>query len=138
MLFRSSLKYKNPDEREKQIIESIAQSCVFIGENVGAKVISTITHSGTTARRIAKFRPKVPIFAFTESQKIRRQLNLVWGVRSVRLDELFDTDKSVKLMENYLGDCGQVRVGERIVIATGIPTAKRGHTNAITISTIKE
>ncbi len=134
----NSLKYKNPDEKEKQIIESIAQSCVFIGENVGAKVISTITHSGTTARRIAKFRPKVPIFAFTESQKIRRQLNLVWGVRSVRLDELFDTDKSVKLMENYLRDCGQVRVGERIVIATGIPTAKRGHTNAITISTIKE
>lgn len=133
----NSLSYVKPGEEEKQIIESIASSCIFIADNVGAKVISTITHSGSTARRVAKFRPKVPIFAFTESQKIRRQLNLVWGVRSVRLAELFDTDQSVKLMETYLKDNGQVRPGERVVIATGIPTAKRGHTNMLTISTIK-
>lgn len=136
-LLYNSLEYVKPNNEEKQIIESIASSCIFVADNVGAKVISTITHSGSTARRIAKFRPKVPIFAFTESQKIRRQLNLVWGVRSVRLDELFDTDKSVKLMENYLRDNGQVKVGERVVFATGIPTAKRGHTNSIIISTIE-
>lgn len=105
----NSLEYRKPTLEEKQIIESIAHSCIFMANNVGAKVISTITHSGSTARRIAKFRPNVPIFAFTESQKIRRQLNLVWGVRSVRLDELFDTDKSVALMENYLKDVGQVK-----------------------------
>jgi pyruvate kinase len=134
----NSLEYRKPTLEEKQIIESIAHSCIFMANNVGAKVISTITHSGSTARRIAKFRPNVPIFAFTESQKIRRQLNLVWGVRSVRLDELFDTDKSVALMENYLKDVGQVKPGERIVIATGIPLAKRGHTNMITVSTITE
>lgn len=134
----NSLDYRKPGLKEKQIIESIAHSCIFIANNVGAKVISTITHSGSTARRIAKFRPNVPIFAFTESQKIRRQLNLVWGVRSVRLDELFDTDKSVALMENYLKDVGQVKPGERLVIATGIPLAKRGHTNMITVSTITE
>ena len=136
-LLYNSLQYAKPVNEEKQVIESIANSCIFVADNVGAKVISTITHSGSTARRIAKFRPRVPIFAFTESQKIRRQLNLVWGVRSVRLDELFDTDKSVKLMENYLCDCGQVKVGERVVFATGIPTAKRGRTNSITISTIE-
>ena len=81
--------------------------------------------------------PRVPIFAFTESQKIRRQLNLVWGVRSVRLDELFETDKSVELMKNYLKDNGQVKSGDRVVIATGIPTSKRGHTNMMTVSTIE-
>jgi pyruvate kinase len=134
----NSLEYSNPGEYEKQIIESISHSCIFMADNVGAKVISTITHSGSTARRVAKFRPRVPIFAFTESQKIRRQLNLVWGVRSVRLDKLFDTDKSVELMKEYLKDNGQVKVNDRVVIATGIPTAKRGHTNMMTVSTIEE
>ncbi len=134
----NSLKYKNPEMQDKQIIESISQSCIFMADNVGAKVISTITHSGSTARRVAKFRPRIPIFAFTESQKIRRQLNLVWGVRSVRLDQLFDTDKSVELMKDYLKDNGQVKKGDRVVIATGIPTAKRGRTNMITISTIED
>lgn len=132
----NSLEYKKPNAKEKQIIESIAFSCISMADNVEAKVISTITHSGNTARRIAKFRPKMPIFAFTESQKVRRQLNLVWGVQSVRLDELFDTDKSVKIMEHYLEDRGMVKASDRIIIATGMPIAKRGQTNMIKVSTI--
>lgn len=133
-----SLKYKKPDWKEKQIIESLAYSCVTLAENVDAKAISTITHSGNTAKRIAKFRPRVPIIAFTESQIVRRQLNLVWGVQSVRLDEIFDTDMSVKMMEDYLVKHGMVNKGDRIIIATGMPLAKRGRTNMIKVSTIDE
>lgn len=131
-----SLKYRKPDWKEKQVIESLAYSCVTIADNVEAKAISTITHSGNTARRIAKFRPKVPIIAFTESQIVRRQLNLVWGVESVRIDEIFDTDLSVKMMEDYLAESGKVNAGDRVIIATGIPLAKRGRTNMIKVSTI--
>jgi len=133
-----SLKYKKPDWKEKQVIESLAYSCVTLAENVDARAISTITHSGNTAKRIAKFRPRVPIIAFTESQIVRRQLNLVWGVQSVRLDEIFDTDMSVKMMEDYLVKNGMVNKGDRIIIATGIPLAKRGRTNMIKISTIDD
>ncbi|WP_138430380.1 pyruvate kinase [Fodinibius saliphilus] len=133
----SSLSYRKPEWKEKQVIESLAYSCVMLAENVDAKVISTITHSGSTARRIAKFRPGVPIVAFTESNKVRRQLGLVWGVRPVKIDEIFDTDKSVKLMEEYLQKHGLVTSGERVIIATGMPIAKRGRTNMIKVSTIE-
>lgn len=133
----NSLEYRKPEWKEKQVIESLAYSCVTIADNVEAKTISTITHSGNTARRIAKFRPKVPIVAFTENQKVRRQLNLIWGVYSVRMDELFDTDQSVKMMEDYLKDNGMVRQGDRIIVATGMPIAKRGRTNMIKVSTIE-
>ena len=133
----NSLGYRKPEWKEKQVIESLAYSCVTIADNVEAKAISTITHSGNTARRIAKFRPRVPIVAFTESQKVRRQLNLVWGVYSVRLDELFDTDRSVKMMEEYLLDNGMVKNGDRVIVATGMPIAKRGRTNMIKVSTIE-
>lgn len=133
-----SLKYKKPDWKEKQIIESLAYSCVTIADNIEAKAISTITHSGSTARRISKFRPRVPIVAFTESLIVRRQLNLVWGVQSVRLKEIFDTDISVKLMEDYLQNNGYVNSGDRVIIATGMPVAKRGRTNMIKVSTIDQ
>lgn len=133
----NSLGYRKPEWKEKQVIESLAYSCVTISDNVEAKAISTITHSGNTARRIAKFRPKVPIVAFTENQKVRRQLNLIWGVYSVRMDELFDTDQSVKMMEDYLRDNGMVKSGDRIIVATGMPIAKRGRTNMIKVSTIE-
>ncbi len=131
-----SLKYRKPDWKEKQIIESLAYSCVTIADNIEARAISTITHSGNTARRIAKFRPRVPIVAFTESLIVRRQLNLVWGVQSVRLNEIFDTDISVKLMEDYLRENGFVTAGDRVIIATGMPVAKKGRTNMVKVSTI--
>lgn len=133
----NSLGYRKPEWKEKQVIESLAYSCVSIAENVEAKVIATITHSGSTARRIAKFRPKAPIIAFTETDKIRRQLSLVWGVRPVKIDEIFDTDKSVRVMEQYLKENGMVSVGDRAIIATGMPIAKRGRTNMIKVSTIE-
>lgn len=131
-----SLDYRKPDWKEKQVIESLAYSCVTLAENVEAKAISTITHSGNTAKRIAKFRPKVPIIAFTESLKVRRQLNLVWGVSSVKIEQIFDTDRSVKMMEDYLTENGFVKEKDRVIIATGIPIAKRGRTNMIKVSTI--
>lgn len=133
----NSLGYRKPEWKEKQVIESLAYSCVMLGENVEAKVISTITHSGSTARRIAKFRPRVPIVAFTEEDKVRRQLGLVWGVSPVKIDEIFDTDKSVKLMEKYLKKHGMVDIGDRVIIATGMPIAKRGRTNMVKVSTIE-
>ncbi len=75
--------------------------------------------------------------AFTESDEVRRQLGLVWGVRPVKIDEIFDTDKSVKLMEDYLKNHGLVNIGERVILATGMPIAKRGRTNMIKVSTIE-
>ncbi|HKJ45750.1 MAG TPA: pyruvate kinase [Balneolales bacterium] len=132
----NSLTFQKPEWKEKQIIESLSYSCVRISEYVDAKVIATITHSGTTARRIAKFRPEVPIIAFTESQDVLRQLNLVWGVSPVRISQIFNTDKSVQVMEEHLKKVGLVSANDRVIIATGMPIAKRGRTNMIKISTI--
>lgn len=133
----NSLSYRKPEWKEKQIIESLAYSCVMLSENVDAKAISTITHSGSTARRIAKFRPHVPIIAFTESKKVQHQLALVWGVQPVKIDEIFDTDKSVRRMEKYLKKYGMADQGDRIIIATGMPVAKRGRTNMIKVSALE-
>ena len=133
----NSLEYRKPEWKEKQVIESLAYSCVMLAENVDAKVISTITHSGSTARRIAKFRPRVPIVAFTESDEVRKQLGMVWGVQPIKIDEIFDTDKSVKLMEEHLKDHGLVNKGDRAIIATGMPIAKKGRTNMVKVSTIE-
>ncbi|PAU93326.1 pyruvate kinase [Aliifodinibius salipaludis] len=133
----NSLEYRKPEWKEKQVIESLAYSCVMLAENVDAKVISTITHSGSTARRIAKFRPRVPIVAFTESDEVRQQLGMVWGVQPIKIDEIFDTDKSVKLMEEHLKNHGLVNKDDRAIIATGMPIAKKGRTNMIKVSTIE-
>lgn len=131
-----SLSFKRPEWKEKQVIEALCYSCSKLAEDVEASVIATITHSGTTARRIAKYRPNVPIVAFTESEIVARQLTLVWGVHSVKIDRLFDTDQSIERMEHYLLKHAWLNHGERAILSTGIPTAQKGRTNMIKISTI--
>lgn len=130
------LGFVRPRREEKQIIESLSYSTVIMAREVGARVIATITHSGMTAKRIAKYRPTMPIIAFTESDEVLRQLSLVWGVTGIKLEQLFDTDRSVRLMQDYLREHGHVIPGDRVVLATGIPVAKRGRTNMVTINTI--
>jgi pyruvate kinase len=132
----NSLKFRKPEWKEKQIVESLCYSTVRLAEDVNAKAIATLTHSGTTARRIAKYRPRVPVFAFTESKDVRRQLNLVWGVHSIKLSQIFDTDESVQRIEEHLVSKGFVQQGDRVIIATGIPISERGRTNMVKVSTI--
>lgn len=132
----NSLEFRKPDWEEKQVIESVAYSCVSMAENVGAVAIATITHSGSTARRISKFRPNVPIIAFTEEEIVRHQLNLVWGVQCMKVKELFDTDQSISRMEEALKEKGIVEKGQRVIFATGMPISKRGRTNMVMVKTI--
>lgn len=42
--------------------------------------IVAFTQSGTTARRIAKFRPQAPILAVTFDERTQRSLAANWGV----------------------------------------------------------
>ncbi|MDZ7690715.1 MAG: hypothetical protein U5K69_06205 [Balneolaceae bacterium] len=44
----NSLEYVKPEWKEKQIIESLAYSCISMSDNVEAKVIAAITQSGNT------------------------------------------------------------------------------------------
>lgn len=131
-----TLEFKKPDWKEKQVVESISYACMRLAQFVDAKLIAVLTHSGTTARRIAKYRPNVPIIAFTDNMEVRRQLNLVWGVQSVKIDELYDTDTSVQVIETYLKEKGLLNSGDRIIIATGMPMSEKGRTNMIKVATI--
>ncbi len=45
--------------------------------------ILAVTDSGFTARMISKYRPNLPIIALTPNLRTARELNLVWGVKSV-------------------------------------------------------
>jgi pyruvate kinase len=60
----------------------LAESAVRLATETGATAIVTPTHSGRTARLVARHRPKSEIWAFSASPSVRRQLALSWGVRS--------------------------------------------------------
>ncbi|HYW35492.1 MAG TPA: pyruvate kinase [Balneolaceae bacterium] len=134
----NSLEFRKPEWKKNQIPESMSNAAVSLARNVDAKIIGTLTQSGTTARRIAKFRPHVPVIAFTESFKVSNQLALVWGVTPVVIEAHSDTDRSIRLMENQLEKLGLVQHDDRVILTSGMPVAKRGRTNMVKVSTINE
>ena len=66
----------------------------------GAVAICCFTLSGTTARLLSHFRPRVPIIAFSPDQSIRRRLALYWGV----LPKVMEPVKNADLMAEMVSE----------------------------------
>ncbi len=50
--------------------------------------ILVITRGGYGARMIAKYRPPLPIIAITPSKRTAREMNLLWGVQPVHIENI--------------------------------------------------
>jgi pyruvate kinase len=68
-----------PGEPER----AVAAAAVELAEGVRARAIVTPTHSGRTARLVARLRPACPVVALSNSAPTRRRLALVGGVMSM-------------------------------------------------------
>ena len=70
------------------IPNAICQAVSTVARQLDAAAILPLTNSGATARNVSKFRPSTPILAITNDDKVARQLQLVWGVHPLLLDEM--------------------------------------------------
>lgn len=62
-------------EMKVEPAESVASSCVKTAIDLDAAMLVVLTETGTTARLLAKYRPDMPILAFTAAPDVARQLN---------------------------------------------------------------
>ena len=107
-------------------------ACTIAGE-CGFPVIVTMTHSGVTARGVSRFRPSARIVAFSPSDQTCRQLQLVWGVFPLLVEEFSSTDKMIANAEKQLLDRGLIDVGEYFVFTAGVPIGIAGSTNLLKV-----
>src|SRR5262245_2952035 len=85
-LYRSIIDASNPAE-ELTPAHAVAAAGADLAAAIGAKAVIGFTASGTTAARIARKRPPVPVLALTPDEKVARRLGLLWGVYSVVSDD---------------------------------------------------
>lgn len=129
------------DKKEKvsnTITNAISYSACSTSESLCSKAIFTPTASGYTAVAVSKYRPKAYIVAPTQSEKVARYLNLIWGVYPVIAEKPKTTDdllnNAIKVgKENKL-----IETGDIIVITAGIPVGVRGSTNMIKVHRVEE
>ena len=120
------------------INDAITHTCCLTAKDLNAKAILTATSSGRSARMICRFRPACPIAALTMREKVRRQLNLSWGVIPFLTGEVNSTDRIFSLSAEVALKERLVENGDTVVITAGVPLGKSGSTNLIKAQVIDE
>ena len=59
---------------------AIDEAAVKLSKDISAAGILSLTNSGNSVRKLAKYRPNKPIYAITHNSVVRHQLTLSWGV----------------------------------------------------------
>ena len=120
------------------INDAITHTCCLTAKDLNAKAILTATSSGRSARMICRFRPACHIAALTMHEKVRRQLNISWGVTPYLTGEVTSTDRIFSLATEVAVKEKLVQHGDVVVITAGIPLGKSGCTNLIKAQVIDE
>ncbi|MFO8100042.1 MAG: pyruvate kinase [Salinibacter sp.] len=124
-------------ERSGSVTESVSFTACRLAEQVGAKAVCCLTNSGATARSIARHRPSMPIYAFTDDVRVVGQLGVLWGTEAFHIPFQQDTDQGIARVLSVLRDHTLVEVGEYVVITVGMPLPERGRTNTVHVSKVR-
>jgi len=116
----------------QNVSEAVGEAACRAAATLNARAIAVFTQSGSTAALISRFRPPLPIIAFTPFAEIERRLALYWGVRTIRVGSLGGSEDQIRMVEETLLRAGY-RKGDIIVITMGSPIEARGSTNLMKV-----
>jgi pyruvate kinase len=132
-LYRSILNAAQQSGEEDTAPHAVAAAAADLAKAIHASAIVAFTSSGTTAARIARKRPKVPILAITSDQRVSRQLCLLWGAHSVLSKDIKTYEEMVdRATETALTEAFGKRA-DSIVVVAGIPFGEAGTTNNLRV-----
>jgi len=119
------------------ITHAVSYSAYTTAIHLKAKAVICPTYSGNTARMISMYRPNVQIIAVTSDEKVRRQMQLLWGVTPLFLKQETSTDilfyKSVIMAR----ELGIVNSKDLVVITAGVPLAEGSKTNLMKVQVVE-
>ena len=115
---------------------AIALSAVRMADSLQVARLIVFTGAGTSARYVSKCRPRTPILAMTTRDVVSRQLQVLYGVRTLVIPVATTTDEMFHLAEREALRHGQVKKGDLVVFVFGQPLSTPGGTNTIKIHTV--
>ena len=121
----------------RDIKNAVCLTACELAAHVGAAAVACLTSSGTTARALAKHRPRMPVYAFSDDPRIVGRLGVLWGTKVFTIPFQHDTDAGVRLVHKTLLREGLARQGDTIVICAGMPLHRKGSTNMVQVSRVE-
>jgi len=110
---------------ENALLENIRQkmvaSAVTLADSLQDSKLVVFTLQGRMARYASNLRPqRTPIFAFTPSEEVYRQLSLYWGTFPACIDFAAGPDRTISAAEKFLRKNKWATSGDRMVIVSDV------------------
>lgn len=122
----------------KRLSVAVAHTACILAKVVKARAIITFTETGSTALRVSKHRPGVPIYGVVTNNKTLRRLSLFYDVRPIKINAFRYIDEMILNTEKALSASGYLKKGDLVVITAGVPINIPGTTNLIKVHRIGE
>ncbi|WOK37680.1 pyruvate kinase [Sphingomonas sp. C3-2] len=111
--------------------DALAEASARIAVTVSAAALICFTTSGSTARRVARERPSVPLLALTPKLATARHMGLLWGVHAVQTRDVGSFEEMVAKAKRIALRTGIAKAGDRLVLMAGVPFGTPGATNVL-------
>ncbi len=121
---------------QPQMDELISYNACHTAQRLGAVAIVAFTQSGSTARRVSQYRPRIPILAITPNRAVSGRLLLYWGVQAFQIADPSSVDELFAIGVKLTRDLGLAKSGDLVVITGGIPVAVAGVTNLLKVERV--
>jgi pyruvate kinase len=117
----------------RSVAEAVSFAARAATEDLRVRCIVAFTKRGHTARYLSKFRPEVPVYAFTPAEHARQEMALYWGVSPCRTSAATNTDALLRRAVEQLKRERKVAKGDLLVMVAGTPVGLAGTVNFMKI-----
>lgn len=121
---------------DRYITDIICYNAAKMVDQVEAKAIVALTHSGYIAFQISSHRPLCYIVIYTSNKRAVSMLNLLWGVYAFYYEATKSTDETVIEVNKKTHHEGLVEKGDFVINLNAMPVFERGFTNTLRLTTI--
>ncbi|CAN5513373.1 pyruvate kinase [soil metagenome] len=111
--------------------DALAEAAKTIAATVSATAIICFTSSGSTARRVARERPSVPLMVLTPRLDTARRLGLLWGAHAVHTRDVESFEEMVAKSKRMVLRHKLARAGDSVILIAGVPFRTPGSTNVL-------
>jgi len=122
--------------RMLKIDDAFCLTATNLAKQINAKLVLVASLTGYTGRIVSRYRPELPILVSTNTEKVKNQLNLSWGVVPFILppcksiEELIDRALDYIKKNNFVSKC------DKIIIIAGQPVGQAGNVNWVKVHEI--
>ncbi len=128
---------RNKDENSSDfLVNNMTRAVCSFAVDIDSAAIIVITKTGKTARMLSRFRINTPVIAFVEKEKIIKHLIMVWGVKGELIDNMSDTDSTLKRAKELALKLGYIKTGDTVIFVAGIPLLESNKVNMMKVEVI--